>query len=239
MAGNYKLPIQDTMSTAWDKIAGSKGTFWAALGILILASVVAGLIGGVFEAINHVLGTVAQVIIQIYITALAYGTYYIGIVRAKDMPINYKMVFRGIEDPRRTVKLLVTVLITWLIMLPPVVILILTSMGWAAANIDSSLLKIAIALIYIVCGLATFYLVLRTIFGVYFVLDLDVNPIDAVKLSFKATKGNVLSILGIVLLITIVVIISALPLGIGLIWTIPFAHIVLGLAYKRLTENMQ
>lgn len=236
--GHYQLPVIDTLSDAWNKVYGAKSTIWAAFGLYILIMIGTGVIVAILKMISPGLSTVVNIVLQIYLSLAMFGLYYIGYMRSKDAPINFKMLFRGVEEPRRSVKLVLALLLTYLILLPPIVLAVLAGMGAAMGGADSSLIKIFVGLIYIVCITATLFLLIRVSLAILFVLDRDVGPVEAVKLSFRATKRNVQAIISIYILSCLIVMISAIPLGIGLIWTMPFIYIVTGTVYKRLQVNV-
>jgi uncharacterized membrane protein len=100
------------------------------------------------------------------------------------------------------------------------------------------LLMLPMGLLAIIAGLATIYLSLRLLMGMGLVLDRGATPWHAVKMSFRATRSNVWPLIGIILAELGILIVSAIPLGIGLIWTLPFVWVVYGTVYKRLSVNI-
>lgn len=63
--------------------------------------------------------------------------------------------------------------------------------------------------------------------------DRELAPIEAVKISYFGLRGNVLSILRLQLICFVVVLVSAIPFGIGLIWSVPWAVCVQGETFRR------
>lgn len=71
----------------------------------------------------------------------------------------------------------------------------------------------------------------------YFSIDKGMNYKEALKASADATSGVKAKIFGLFFLALIIVIISALPLLLGLFVTIPLLYVLQGLLYVRLSSN--
>lgn len=234
----YQLPVIDTISACWNKVHGAKSGIWCAFGLYLLMVLGVGIVVGIVKMVSPMLSSIVNFVLQIYLNVLMFGLYYIGYLRAKDAPFNYKTLFRGVENPKRTLQVVLTLIIIWLVLLPPIVLGILTSIGAAMGGMDSTFMQLLVGIIYIVCFAAGIFLLIRTSLAVLFALDRDVKAWDAIKLSFHATKNNVFRMIGIYVLTMLIVAVSIIPLGIGLIWTIPLLYIVAGTIYKNLQNNI-
>lgn len=229
MGNTYELPVWETITTAWEKVYGAKQTIWAALGIIILISIGFGILQGFTKNAAVVYGIIC-LIGNVVLYFLEFGLIYLGIRRALNLPIEWKMVFRVISDLPMCLWIVCAYILMILIYIPAGII----------AGIGVALLTVSVPLamiFFILSAVVMFWLSARMILTVAFIIDKGINAIDAIKASFKATRSNVLAIIAVLILQVIIMIISAIPLGIGLIWTIPFSLIVYGLMYQRLLVN--
>lgn len=72
-----------------------------------------------------------------------------------------------------------------------------------------------------------------TTFAVYFILDRNETVLGAVRNSITLIGANFLTYLGWLLLAMLLLIVAALPLGIGLIWAVPFAWLASASLYAQ------
>ena len=89
----------------------------------------------------------------------------------------------------------------------------------------------------IVLGLFAIFMIYRLWLSIGFVVDLNLPVIDALKASYRATTYNLINLILLHLLYMIVFVISLIPFGLGLIWTIPLAYNLYAVSYKRLLLN--
>lgn len=230
----YLLPIWDTITHAWHKVHGSKKTMWGAIVVILLIGMGLGIIAAIVEYFIPIIGPVVQVIISIVNFLLILGLMYIGIRRASDLPISYKMIFHAFNSPI-TLNAIGLYILQGLIFIIPILMMFSATLLYASTMPFATTLSI---LLYLVGLIATIYLAFRLYVAMAFVLDQNAGPIDAIKHSFKVTRGNVLRLFGLVIIEIIIFFISALPLLIGVIWTLPFIYILYGLTYKRLMVNL-
>lgn len=245
-ANFYRIPVIDTIKLAWSKVDGAKGSFWAALGIMFLVIFAFGFLEGLFEESAPILTGILKVVGGLVNFLLQIGVLYMGIQRAKDLPINYKQMFIAFELDMG-LRAIGTYILQAIIFIVPMLLIfiptILLATGATVAGGEpvaaSTGAKIVIALCYIVAILLMVYLSIRLYISMGFVLDQRANPIDAIKSSFAATKGNVWNLIGIAILQFLILIVSIIPIGIGLIWTLPFVFILYGVLYKNLLVNVK
>lgn len=224
-----QLPVWDTINAAWAKVAGSKGTFWAAIIIMFLIMFGIGILEGVTEKIffiSSLLGIIGSILGYF----LQLGLVYIGITRAKDMPINYKLVFTPFDVQLALNLVGLYVLQTVIFLIPAIV---------AAAGIFLYMTGSAIAmfiggLLVIASIVALLVIAVRLSISMAYVLDASAGPRAAIKSSLAATEGNFWNLVGIYILQMLILLVSILPAGIGLIWSIPFVLICYGMVYKQL-----
>lgn len=82
-----------------------------------------------------------------------------------------------------------------------------------------------------------FYFLYRTMFYSYFLVDKKMGPIEAIKASWNATKGNVWNIIGFQFLTFGVVILGFLALIVGLLVAIPVVSVATVYVYRKLAQS--
>lgn len=229
------LNVIETVKTAWHKVSGSKKIFWAGLGLIILIRLIlialdkgSDYTGPGIIALFIALVSLAIIIIQ---TLLYWGLIYIGARRALDQPIqfdNYRYTF----DFFLFLKMIGLYILTVLIMIIPFILIFIPLIFK-----DSHIIQLISPLFYLVGALLLIYLAVRLYLIKVLVVFKKMNPWTAIKLSFNATKGNVWRLIGLMLINLGILIVSIIPLGIGLIWSIPYLMINYGVVYKKLIEE--
>lgn len=224
----YLLPIKASLRTAWDKIHGSKKTVWAAIGmtvlIVFLCAVIEGLITTLFPRVHPVTDAILKLIAYL----LQIGLLYIGIKRAQDQPIFYNMIFKTFEL-RTGLYVIILQFLQTLILTIPIALTLL------AFQLDTKILGIILIILFIPFVI---YLLVRMGMATAFILDQEKNPWTAIVLSFRITRGNFWRLLLIVIAQTLIILVSMVPLGLGLIWSIPFSLILYGVIFKNLLVNL-
>jgi len=81
------------------------------------------------------------------------------------------------------------------------------------------------------------YLSVAYMMAIPVLIEKKVSPWQALELSRKTVTPQWFSVFLIMLIMGIIVAISAIPLGLGLIWTLPMAYVALGVIYLRLFEG--
>lgn len=231
----YILPVFDTITTAWNKMSGSKATIWGAflfsfvimIGVVIFIS----LFSVFFPFLKPVIGLVANVISILLFS----GVIYIAIQHVSNNPINFSMLFVTFNSPLILNILAVAILRILIFLIPSLIIMGSISMAYLPIPLSGLLGFIIFCAALVI--LFILYYRLAPVFG--FVLDQNLGPIEAIKAAFQATRYNVLCLLGIHLLAIAIFIISLIPFGIGLIWTIPFLFNLYAVIYKRLLFNVE
>ena len=231
----YVIPVKETLVSAWENVSGTKGTVWGAIGIFFLVAICLGVLAGIVKAITPNAEFIIKSIANVVGYFMQMGILYIGIKHAQKAPINYRMVFHAF-DWGIAVKIVLLYIIQFIIYLPVILFMVVGTLLYGLSPTTGPLAMLSI-LSYIAAAALLVYLSVRISISMAFVLDKEVQPMDAVKSSFHATRGNFWHLLAIFILQFIVIAISAIPLGIGLIWTIPFGLICYGTVYNRLQTN--
>lgn len=99
------------------------------------------------------------------------------------------------------------------------------------ASILYTVIVVAGFILLIIPGI---YLALRLQFYSYYIVDKNVPAIDSLRMSWKATEGNVINIFLFALLLIALNILGAIALLVGLLITIPVSFIAVSLLYRKL-----
>lgn len=244
---NNPLPVNEVLKEAWVYLDGFKGTFWltvltvffiAMIYFVILAKIDPELLtttNRTFFIPRQHLSLAAElfkIITQLTFALFFYGILYLSLKRVAKPRTKLRMLFDVFKYPLvfnligyHIIKLGFFGIFTFVILTGPI-----NSSSNIAKLITSSTYLISI----IVVALALYYFIFRLFLSSLVILDKGFNPFKAIKLSYYATAGHTLRIFMLFILLNLIILISALPVGIGLIWSLPFATLVFSVIYKRL-----
>lgn len=232
----YSLPVAETIGIAWNKTQGSKGSIWAAFGLLLLFSFAFGVAAAIGKSISPGLENFVNFIAQIVNFLLEMGLMYIGIRHAAGQPISYTMMFYPFSAPRIAIRLICVYILICLCMLPFILLgIIPTALLLGSA---SPATYVFLSLCYIAVAVGIVFITFRLFLSVAFVLDQNQGAWASIKLSYQTTRSNVWRLLALMIIQICIFIISLIPLLLGLIWTIPFMYVLYGVIYKRLTQRI-
>lgn len=118
----------------------------------------------------------------------------------------------------------------------PISIHLLTSqLGRAMPLIITSLLVSALTslgtLLLIIPGV---YLSIAYMLAIPLVIDRGLSPWQAMEASRKAITQHWFKVFGLIFTLGLMILVSAIPLGIGLIWTLPLTVICMGILYRTI-----
>ncbi|WP_415397753.1 hypothetical protein [Sulfurimonas sp. CS5] len=98
-------------------------------------------------------------------------------------------------------------------------------------------MSILLSIGFILLVIPGIYLAISYAFVYTLIVDKGLGVWEAMELSRKTVTQQWFKFFGLSLLSGIIIIISALPFGIGLIWSIPTTYIAYGLLYHRLFDE--
>lgn len=213
LSRGYDFNISDLLSEAWQRVKGTKGIiiggFLVFYAVLLAASFAIGGFFGLLGVVsdNPMLAAVAELVIGIFASALAYP-FMAG--------INMVGVRRAADQPisfndvfshfGRTVPLMITAILSILLIYLGMILLIIPGL----------------------------YLGIAYILAVPLVVERGLSPWQAMEASRKAITQHWFKVFGLFLLLGLITLVSAIPLGIGLVWTIPLYVIVIGVLYRTI-----
>lgn len=229
MSTVYHLPVWNTVTTAWEKVSGSKASFWGSMALIILISLAFSLIGAIYQHLFSAGVGVIHFISSFINFFLQMGLIYMGIRRAQDLPIVYKDMFYPFRLDL-IIKLIGLYILKILILLPFILVsfIVIVAAGTSKGTMVT---------INTVVGLAAFYLYVRLSLAAGYLLDKSLGPWQSIVLSFKATGSNFFRLFATYILLGLIYVLGILTLFIGFIWIMPLGLILYGLIYKRLSVN--
>ena len=213
LSRGYDFTIGDLLSEAWQRVKGTKGIiiggFLVFYAVLLVASF---LIGGFFGILGMVsdspmLSVVVEMVVGIFASALA-DPFMAG--------INMVGIRRAADQPisfndifshfGRTVPLVITAIISMVLIYLGMILLIIPGL----------------------------YLAIAYMLAIPLVVERGLSPWQALEASRKAISQHWFKVFGLFLLLGLITGISAIPLGIGLVWTIPLFTIAIGVLYRTI-----
>jgi len=209
MAGRYDFEIGEVMSRAWELTKGFKASFWGA-GILVGVAYLGLFFATSFVTVAFTGGQpnfVLSVVVQLALAALT-SPLWVGLFMMA--------VRRAAGRP--------------------------ASFSTAFAFFDKSgpaMLSTILSTVFVYLGLALFVLpgiYLSVAYKMRFALigDQDLSAWKAMEASRKSIAHKWFRVFGLTFLVGIIVGLSALPLFIPLIWTVPWSLMTLGVLYQRI-----
>ena len=119
----------------------------------------------------------------------------------------------------------------------PGMLLLLSSINIDIDNIYSSMGSISVILSLILMIIPAIYLSVRLQFYDYFLIDEECGIVESIKKSADISKGYVLELFVLSAALSLIVLISIIPMGLGLIFSIPFSMVATSYVYIKLKKN--
>jgi hypothetical protein len=247
---NYSLPVIETIKESWAKTDGAKAIVWQVMGVIVLIYIlqfIAGIILGIISAITHIPIESTMGNVMLYAVVIPFGVvtflammsqYYIGIQKAMGLPIQFNMV-------KYPFKIRMTINLIGFILLFAVIACVLRFPLWFAHYLyvnqasyeHINLIKLAIASLDIIgffCLLYYIYLFIGLYLSAGMIIKENMTPWKAFKTSLRAIKSNRCRLVAMLFLNCIILVLGAIPLGIGLIWVLPYLFVNYGVIYNKL-----
>ncbi|WP_163832434.1 DUF975 family protein [Spartinivicinus ruber] len=213
LAGNYQITIGGILKESWDLVSGAKLQFFL-FGLIYIA------IMFLVTFINKLTGLDGQAAMEAGdLTTgfmLSFGSGFI--MMPITMPLYAGVIYMGI---RRAAGLNLNVsdgLSCYKQVIP--------------ITIFSLLNAIIIYIGFILLIIPGIYLTIAYMLGMPLVVDRKMGAWQALETSRKAITKHWFTIFGTFIVLLLIIMVSVIPLGIGLIWTLPFAAIAIGVMYK-------
>ena len=96
------------------------------------------------------------------------------------------------------------------------------------------LMTILVVLGFVLLVIPGIYLMVAYSLAIPLLVEKNMRLWDALEASRKMISKRWFSVFGLYLVVLVIILISIVPLGIGLIWTLPFALVVPGIIYRNM-----
>ncbi len=206
LCGNYPLSIGSVLSEAWEKTGGAKWTIHLAMAIYFGIAILL-VIAAAIPALIVPEGILLEIFLQlamIAVTTPLWAGVYMIGLR------------RSVNAPIRAGQVLDYFNTT----LPLLGLYIL--------------MTILIVIGFLLLILPGIYLAIAYMLAIPLVVDKKMGIWEALETSRKAVTKRWFSIFGLTLLIMLINAIAMIPLGLGLIWTVPMSTIAFGILYRNI-----
>ena len=100
--------------------------------------------------------------------------------------------------------------------------------------VTTVLMTLLIFVGYVLLIIPGLYLSVAYLFVLPLLVQRELGMLDALEVSRKAITHRWFTVLGILLVLALINVIGAIPLGIGLIWSIPWTMLAMGVMYQRI-----
>lgn len=208
--------VGGALSSSWELTRGAKGQVW--IGILILIAVLAGLeaaatIAGIFLGVNIVY---TADVASVSWASVIYECVSSGLSTIITAGIMY-MGVTWVRDNR----------ITWRD--------VFSGFPTALSIIIAMVLQFILLVIgYFLLILPGIYLTVGYSMVMPLIIDRKMSPWQAMEASRRAVHKVWWKMFGLMCIMMLIITLSAIPFGIGLIWTVPMGFILSGLVYTYL-----
>ncbi len=212
--GQYQFNISEVLSEAWEKTSGAKGTFILAFVIYIAISMGLSIVAQIFMAIIVSITTNNEIAIIIFsiIQQLVFNLIL--------MPVSLGVFILGVRRSANA----------------PIQAGSIMGYYAYALRLFSTML-----LIYLMVMIGFIFLIIPGIYlGVAYymaiplVVEKGLSPWEAMEVSRKTISKRWFTMFFFAIIVMLIVLVSMIPLGIGLIWTMPMMLIAYGIIYRNM-----
>jgi hypothetical protein len=239
----YQFTIGNVISESWKRVKGVKGTYWGAtflylliyFGILGLGFLAAYLYAGSLDENLmpvKIFSNISSLVATLVSLPLPVGLAYMAMRRSMNLPIKATLLFKGYSFYWKILGALILIYLIAGLMIFATLFLTALIAGILKISVSHTLLFYISIAIPIVGGLLTFYVFFALSYAPLLIIEKQFGIFQALKTSFLAFKQHGLKIIGTWICLAIIYLISMIPLGIGLIWTLPLIYNVMGIFYR-------
>lgn len=207
---DYDFSISELIKEAWQLTSGAKGTMFGAYGMMLLVSFGLGFVFAILELVAGMVGipSVAMGIASQLTITIALYPVIAGIVMIG--------VYRASGLPVSYKMVFAYFRDAVPIILVNILVIVLTLLGMMFLLLPGIYLGVAYTL------------------AVPLVVDRGMGPWEAMELSRRAISRHWFKVFGLYLAMGLISMVSVIPLGVGLIWTIPMAIILNGVLFRTI-----
>lgn len=207
IVGDYQFQIGEVIKESWAKLKGLKTNIWLAALVYIAILMPLTFVAGFASAFLGLNGVLSQLIIQLVTTAigLPIGAGIMMIALKHSVGAPHQ-VGEVFKHFNKIIPLTITTILMYLMIIVGLLLLVLPGI----------------------------YLMFAYYMAIPLVVEKGMSPWQALETSRKAVTKKWFRFLGFVIVIMILITLSALPLMIGLIWTVPMSIFAYAIVYRNM-----
>lgn len=215
LARGYDFSIDGVIKEAWQRVSGTKGMIIAGfivyMVVVQLLSLVLGMILGVGYAASGSEAGIGMAVLQMLVGILAAAVGYPFLAG-----INMLGIRRAADQPISFNEMF-------------------SHFGlFAPLFITGLVMTLLVYLGMLILVLPGIYLSVAYLLAIPLVVERKLSPWQALEASRKAITQHWFKVFGLFLVLGVIMIVSAIPLGIGLVWSLPLAIISVGVLYRNI-----
>lgn len=212
--GKKKFTVGGVIRESWEKVKGIKGSIWAGSALMYLVLIVI-IAGGAF-----LLPDPATELEGAGVTAYLVSALYQVVTEVVSMLFIAGLVFMGIRH-------VVGDKVSWK--------MIFHGFSFTGKIVVVSILQfILVAIGFLLLILPGIYLVVGYAMAIPLIVDKNMSPWQALETSRKAVHKVWWKVAALYIVMSLILLVAAIPLGIGLIWAWPMMMVTAGVVYHRL-----
>ncbi|MCD6039421.1 MAG: hypothetical protein K0S27_821 [Gammaproteobacteria bacterium] len=241
----YNFTVGSLLSESWKRVKGTKATYWSAIFLYVLiylALIGIGLIATyfytgslnpAFTEVNIISGA-ARVSAVLITFPLPLGICLIAIRHSINRSIKAKQMFEAYRSYWKILGAMAIIYSVFFFIAFTTLFLIalLSAISVHNEGAAPAWLSHLSILVGIVGGLICMYFLLAWSFSPLLIIEKKLGIFQAIKTSFYAFQQHKLKIIIVAFLMLAIYLISAIPAGIGLIWTLPMLFNCSGILYR-------
>lgn len=225
----YNFSIGNVMKEGWQRTSGFKLKLWGAFLTYMILNFLLYMGLGFLHPAHDNLSAIFSLIGFLIIYPMVIGIYILGVKRSVDQPIKVSMMFDYYHAIFRVdITFILAYIITVFFFGVGIFCVIF---GAHATEVGMRSILLLIGGLFLLIGA---YLVLAYVFATTLSALKKLNPWTALETSRKGISKHWFKVFFLYLFVSVIIIVSAIPFGIGLIWTLPWSNATLGVLYRDL-----
>ena len=214
VTGDYDFSIGEVLSEAWQKVPGSKLKIVGALFVYVIIATLAT------QFISLFLDSTPYMKTEQYADAFAINTFVGWLASPVTLPLSIGVLLLGYARANDETLAIDTIfnyyVYVWSLVFASLLITIFTYVGFALLLIPGIYLSVSYS------------------FALPLIIDKELGIWGAMEVSRQAVTHAWWTIAGVNGTLFVIVVLSAMPMGVGLIWTIPLLMIAQGVMYRKI-----
>lgn len=239
---SHPFSLMDTIKSAWHGVYGSKRIYWIITAIILVEVCAITLIKyklpllGLAPWLSCFLLFTVTSLYFILTLLLGLGMIYLGLMRSERLHIEFGMIARVFRLKMLWRMICLDILMAAICLPLTIVIYLATHIFIYLPNLQFVVaFEIFRFIVFSIALMGLIFLMVRLYFTkALLVAQPDMKPLAVIETSFQYTRTHFWKLLGLLLTNILVIFVSAIPFGIGLLWSIPFCFINYAIAYKKI-----